>query len=1046
MFSVQLQAYIPGGAALGELPFPISWEASVARNDVGGLTLDYSTLSAGGQHIARPMDDGLEVALQVWNGAAWVEPRGCRFIRLKQNEVDKADGSQVFRVTFVSWGWQLRKATLLGGPFGSDLRRVFTAPTAGGLLNTLLNENNTRGGIATQMTIIGGGANDAGGTPWVALPDQPFDYGKDYLSITRGLQEGGALDWATQARGLYAYIADSASLSPDLSSTIRLTLGRDIIEAPAEETIEDLVGSLGVSADAGGNVIVDEPAAPSPHGIWEGHLAIGQATDVSAAISMAEAELERVARARQQFTHALVLRDDSKIPLIDYWPGCWITAPTNSLAESVRLQQITLTYGKDGYGANVVLNDRFTEYDIRRARLLGNLAGGQVGSGGAPPPIFVDPEASRVPSVPGSFATTTSLSFIGPTPRGVITSSWSAVTTATDSGLLDISGYEFQWRVGAGAWQTIFTPELSAMVSDLTPGDSIQTRVRAIGVHTTNPSAWSSIDTDVVPGDVTAPPVPTTPTLVSALKIVSVTWDGLLGAAIPADFAYVEVAVGTEALPATVRGTLTEAGTLQVTAQTLGVAIGATVRARLRSVDSTGNTSAWSTVSTGVAVAGVAGPDLAANSVTANAMAAGALDAFLVTGATIRTSATNPRVEMNATGLRAYNAGGVETVSILGSSSTITAATIRTSATNPRVEMNATGLRAYNVSGVETISILGSTSTITGATIRTAASGDRLEMTTAGLKAWTAGVAVAEFLPGGLYLNAGGELVVEYADSNPALLVGDLGSNRFGIEMYRATDGADVFTLATNELTDAVTLTMDGLTTWTVAATTSSILSTASFQVQGGGANGANLSVLSVSATRGRLSAHSADNVNDNHIEADPTAVRLETLVNGVSDTRVTLSGDISFLTGGIRRLLVTSGGSVALDNLITATSPSATLDLGALSGSFYPLRRITSSLRYKQDVEDHLVNTESFLSIRPRSWRAKQDVQEDPSTTVRHVGFIAEEVHDAGFPEFVQYDLDGLPDGLNYDRMIIGSQAILIDHEARIADLATRLATLEAA
>jgi hypothetical protein len=50
--------------------------------------------------------------------------------------------------------------------------------------------------------------------------------------------------------------------------------------------------------------------------------------------------------------------------------------------------------------------------------------------------------------------------------------------------------------------------------------------------------------------------------------------------------------------------------------------------------------------------------ELAANSVTAGKINAGAIDSMVITGATVRTSATNPRVEMDSTGLKAYNSSG----------------------------------------------------------------------------------------------------------------------------------------------------------------------------------------------------------------------------------------------------------------------------------------------------------------------------------------------------------------------------------------------------
>lgn len=1031
MFAARLRAYAPGGASLGLLPDPLSWQASVVHGDLGALNLTYSTLSAGGPLIERPLADGLEVAVEVWDGSTWVEPRGCRFVRVSQG-ADQADDMDVYSITFTSYGWLLAKARLTAGTF-TDGRRAFTAPKAGPLVSTIMGENAAIGGV--PVSVVGGGTNDAGGAAWPVLPDQGFDYAADYLGVVRGLQEAGAIDWATQARGLYLYLPDSAALSPDLSATVRLTLGLDIGQAPADETIESLVAQIAVRAQAGGTVVVDEPTAPTPWGKWQGSLAVGQVDNEAAATAMGEAELERSGHAREQYTRDLILHDKAPVPLVDYWPGAWVTAPTDVAAESVRVQQVTLTFGADGYGGNVVLNDRLVESDIRRARTLATLAGGQVGSGGAPLPIAYDPEASRVPSTPTGLDSTAALTFTGPTPRGVVTATWNAVTTATDSGTLTISGYELQWRIGAGAWQTILTPELSAQIPNLTPGDTIETRVRAISPVTVLPSAWSATDSVLVPGDVTAPSVPTAPTVTSSLMIVSVLWDGTLTSGIPADFAYVEVAAGTSATPTNVRGRLFRGGTLQITAASLGVAIGTTIYARLRSVDTTGNTSSYSSA-VSVVVTGVTGPDLAANSVTANTIAVGALDGKLITGSTIRTSATNPRVEMDSTGLFAYNSGGTQTIAILGGSATITGATVRTAASGARVEMTSSGLIAYDSGGAQTVSILGSTSTITGATVRTAASGDRLEMTAAGLTAWTSGSAVAEFLPGGMYLHAGGELVVEYADASPALRVGDLGSSLYGIEMYDL-GGTDVFTLSTNETTGNVNLTMDGLDSWTVFATTA-VLSHATYQIQAGGLSGSDVSFFSMSDTQAHLEWHpNGLPADENRVTVNSAGVQIEALSTGA---------DVGISADGTQRLVITSGGSVGLDNLLTATSSSATIGLGPLSGTFYPLRRITSSLKYKQDVETHPIDTEAFLSIQPRSWRDKGEVLDDPDTTARYVGFIAEEVDAAGFPEFVQYGVDDLPDGLNYDRMVVGSQAALIDHEARLNDLTTRLAALEAA
>lgn len=651
MFAARLRAYEPNSGHLGYLPDPLSWDISVVHGDVGALTVQYSSLAAGGEYLQRSMDEqGLEVALELWDDQTdtWVEPRGCRLVRLGQGD-DLADDMEVFSVTFRSWGWLLTKALLTMG-VASDGRRVFTGETADSLLDTLLSESDSYGG--PPVTLI----EEPG--VWPVLPDQVFEYGTDYLAIVRGLQEAGALDWATQARGLYIYQADSANLSPDLSESIVLRLGHEIGAAPSDESIEQMISGVAVRASAGGTVIVEEPTAPTPWGKWRRLLSIGQVDDQTAAEAVGQAELDRTSRVRQQYTRELILHEGAPRPLLDYWPGAWITAPTSVPGEAVRVQQVTLTWGQDGFGGNLVLNDRFLDADIRQRRKLGAALPGQVGSGGAPAPIAVDPEADRIPSVPANLGLSAAVEFIGSIPRGVVTADWDVVTTGTDAGPMVIAGYEMQWRIGSGDWQAIFTGEISAEVRDLTPGDSVDVRVRAVGARTTLPSAWSATENIVVPGDVTPPSVPSLPVVDSRLGIVRVTWDGLSDTAQPMeeDFARVEVAMEDSATPTTVVGFLTRASTLPVTGQTYGDE----VQVRLRSVDTSGNASAWSAVSDPVLVQAVEGPDLAANSVTTNALVAGSvtgeiLAGEILLGSTITTAEDGQRVEISQDGIRLYD-------------------------------------------------------------------------------------------------------------------------------------------------------------------------------------------------------------------------------------------------------------------------------------------------------------------------------------------------------------------------------------------------------
>lgn len=94
---------------------------------------------------------------------------------------------------------------------------------------------------------------------------------------------------------------------------------------------------------------------------------------------------------------------------------------------------------------------------------------------------------------------------------------------------------------------------------------------------------------------------------------------------------------------------------------------------------------------------------LVTSSLVADRITAGSLDGYVFTGHLIRTAASGARVQLDSTGLRAYNSSGSVTASILGGSGaidgfTVTGGTIRTASSGSRVQMDAStnSLRAYS--------------------------------------------------------------------------------------------------------------------------------------------------------------------------------------------------------------------------------------------------------------------------------------------------------------------------------------------------------------
>jgi len=74
---------------------------------------------------------------------------------------------------------------------------------------------------------------------------------------------------------------------------------------------------------------------------------------------------------------------------------------------------------------------------------------------------------------------------------------------------------------------------------------------------------------------------------------------------------------------------------------------------------------------------------------------------------------------------------------------------------------------------------------------------------------------------------------------------------------------------------------------------------------------------------------------------------------------------------------------------------------------------RSTSSLRYKNTINNATHGLTELLTLRPVTYKGNND-----GDTV-YGGLIAEEVHDAGLTEFVQYNDDGEPDALAYGNMV---------------------------
>lgn len=600
----RLVAYRPFGARIGVLAEPVSFSASMLHNDDGAISIEYSLLSGDAQAFDRELTDGLEVAVEVSDGTGYREPDNARFVITgRSGKTD--DRTRTVTYSGQSISWLLSKAEnndsshlLTDGD--NKGKRPFYSSNPGVILKTLLDENKQRGGVATGLSLGFDTAKDAGGAAWARKYTLYYSLGTDLQTILSSLVNGGGCDWRTTGRTLKMWNADSTALSRDLSKSIVLQLARDISEAPFEESIADLASTILVEGDNNLLFRMDNPAAPTPWGKWESYSSQGGVSDKDTAQAFMQSTLADAARVRGQYTRDLIVSDVDNLPLVDFHAGDWITAPTVSHGEKVRVQEIDLSMRQnEGLSCSIALNDIKYDASVRQAKKIKGITGGAALAGSEGGTTASSDRDHRVPKAPLGLIVQTD-AYIGSDgyAHGLATAMWSAVTEATNNTAIEISNYAVEWRkhVDGAPWHSAGTTDKTQLgFGGLDCGTQIEVRVRAVPTYSDQLGEWSSVFVATVESDTTPCSVPSKPVLSSELGVVTIHWDGrtAAGASMEPDFDHIEVGedaatAGMQVISATQAGK----GDYVVT----GLTVGGTHRYALRSVDHAGNKSGWSSI------------------------------------------------------------------------------------------------------------------------------------------------------------------------------------------------------------------------------------------------------------------------------------------------------------------------------------------------------------------------------------------------------------------------------------------------------------------
>ena len=600
----RLVAYRPFGERIGVLAEPVSFSASMLHNDDGAISIEYSMLSGDAQAFDRELTDGLEVAVEVSDGTGYREPDNARYVITgRSGKTD--DRTKTVTYSGQSISWLLSKAenndsSHLLADGDNKGKRPFYSANPGVILKTLLDENKARGGVATGLTLGFDTAKDSNGDAWNRKYTLYYSLGTDLQTILSSLVNGGGCDWRTSGRTLKLWNADSMALSRDLSKSIVLQLARDIGEAPYEESISDLASTILVEGDNNLLFRMDNPAAPTPWGKWESYSSQGGVSDKDTAQAFMQSTLDDAARVRGQYTRDLVISEVDALPLVDYHAGDWITAPTVSHGEKVRVQEIDLSMSQgEGLSASIALNDIKYDASVRQAKKIKGITGGAALAGSEGGTTASSDRDHRVPKAPLGLVVQTD-AYIGSDgyAHGLATAMWSAVTEATDNTAIDISNYSVEWKLhkDGAPWHSAGTTDKTQLgFGGLDCGTQIEVRVRAVPTYSDKLGEWSEVSVVTVESDTTPCSVPAKPVLASELGVVTVHWDGrtAAGTSMESDFDHIEVGEGaTASSMKVVSATQAGQGDYIVT----GLSIGSQHSYALRSVDHAGNKSGWSSI------------------------------------------------------------------------------------------------------------------------------------------------------------------------------------------------------------------------------------------------------------------------------------------------------------------------------------------------------------------------------------------------------------------------------------------------------------------
>lgn len=375
-FDVRLRRYTPGGKSGAILPaMEIQWTAP--QSDIPSLTFKVSEAATGA------LPDLLEVAVEVWTEAEWVEPMNGRFFVLKSS-MDDLDATGMKSCTGIAMASFILSNALLVNPEGVD-RNV--TGSVGGFLKAAFDEAAARGvgkvdGKAFMATTFDK-EKDSAGKKWVEsawLSGITFGHGEKLTAILQILADQAFIEYSFKGRDLHVY---NPGTGEDKSTgTGLVTVGNVSMELPVETSLEDLATHIIIRGEGGLSWEFKVPDAVTSLGRLEKTIdASGVETQAQAAL-IAELHQTTGSRPRKQYTVTETVAAMTAIPVADFNVGDWVSARRPGGWERMRVAQLQIRRtGENQAEVDIILADRLEDQATRIAKRNSAMGARRAGNG-----------------------------------------------------------------------------------------------------------------------------------------------------------------------------------------------------------------------------------------------------------------------------------------------------------------------------------------------------------------------------------------------------------------------------------------------------------------------------------------------------------------------------------------------------------------------------------------------------------------------------------------------------------------------------------------